>query len=348
MNRMRLRARLVIAAALVAALVLVLARRLAGYFGPFVLALLLAAIIDPWVDRLERRGVPRALGAFGVIAALGAATCGAAWALVANLVREAQMLRAMLPEYAAKARLLADSLAATAETLFAELPRPLSEALERGIESASESLAAAAAGLVARAGALPGLFLVGFVALVAAYFLSRDKRELGAFLLGLLPPSWRPEIRQLKAEIAGGLAGFVRAQLILVVLSCGLSVLGLVLIRSPYAWSLGLLAGTLDIVPMVGPSGVFVPLIACAALFGEWNRSLATACVWLAVLMVRQAVEPDVVGRHVGLHPLTTLVSAYLGGVSFGLWGVVVGPVAAIAMKAVCVVSILPHLRRGE
>lgn len=345
---MRLRARLSIAAAIVLIAGLVLARNLWGYVSPFLLAILLASIIDPWVDRLENRGVPRAFGALAVIAALGAAACGAAWALVVNVLREVETLRSKIPEYVAGMRGLVESMRAMSERLLSELPHPFDETLERGIESASETLAAAATELLARAGALPGFFFVALVALAAAYFLSRDKRELGDFLLRLFPPAWRGEIRRLKLEITGGLIGFVRAQLILVALSSGLSVAGLLLFAYPYAWLLGIFAGALDLVPMVGPSGVFVPLIVLSALLGDWNRSIGTACVWLTVLLVRQIVEPDVVGRHVGLHPLTTLLAAYLGGAWLGLHGVLVGPIAAIAIKAICVVSILPHLRREE
>lgn len=345
---MRLRARLSIAAAIALVALIALARTLMGYLSPFIIALFLAAVIDPWVDRLEKRGVPRAYGALAVIGALGAAVCGAAWALIANVLREVETLRARLPEYAKGLRGLAHSVGGMAEGLLAELPHPFDEALERGIQNASEALGAAATDLLGRAGAVPGLFFIGMVALIAAYFLSRDKRELADFFLRLFPPGWRPEMRRLKLEITGGLVGFVRAQLILVALSSGLSVAGLVLFGHPYAWSLGLLAGALDLVPMVGPSGVFIPLIAACALIGEWNRAVGTACVWLSVLLVRQIVEPDVVGRHVGLHPLTTLVAAYLGGAWLGLYGLIAGPVAAIAIKAFLVVSVLPHLRQKE
>lgn len=345
---MRLRARLSIAAALVLIAGLALSRTLVGYVSPFILAVFMACVIDPVVDRLEARGIPRSIGALGAIIALGAGVLGAAWALLANVMREVETLRSKLPEYASGVRGLVDSLRGVAEGLLSELPHPFDEAVERGIQNVSEALGQAATELLGRAGALPGLFLVGLVALITTYFLSRDKRELGDFFIRLFPPSWRPELRRLKIEITGGLVGFVRAQLILVALSAGLSVGGLLVFGYPYAWLLGILAGALDLVPMVGPSGVFVPLILICALAGEWSRAIGTACVWLTVLLVRQIVEPDVVGRHVGLHPLTTLLAAYLGGAWLGLHGLLLGPVVAIAVKAICVVSVLPHLRRDE
>lgn len=345
---MRLRARLSIAAAVALVLGLALARSIVGYVTPFILALFLAAVIDPLVDRLEKRGVPRAFGALAVIGALGAAVLGTAWVLIANVLREAEALRGELPHYAAQLRGYVEGWSSAAEGLLMELPHPFDEALLRGVQSLSEAAGEAATDLVGRAGTLPGLFFVGFVALIATYFLSRDKRTLGDFFIRLFPPSWRPEMRRLKGEIAGGLLGFVRAQAILVSLSAGISVGGLLLFDYPYAWLLGILAGILDLVPMVGPSGVFIPLIVAGAATGAWNRTFGIACVWLTVLLVRQIVEPDVVGRHVGLHPLTTLVAAYLGGAWLGVHGLVLGPIVAITVKAICVISVLPHLHRED
>ena len=200
--------------------------------------------------------------------------------------------------------------------------------------------------LLARLAALPNTIVILLISGMTAYFLSRDKRELGAFLLRFLPRRWHPEARRLKGEIVAGLMGFVRAQSILVMVSSALSIAGLSLFGYRYAWLLGLLAGIFDLVPMVGPSAVFAPLVAMGLVAGDWTRTAGIAAVWGGVLLVRQVIEPEVVGKHVGLHPLTSIVAVYLGGKLFGINGILLGPVLAVTLKAVCVVSILPYIKQ--
>ena len=148
---------------------------------------------------------------------------------------------------------------------------------------------------------------------MSAYFLIRDKRELGAFAMGLVPRRWRGELRRVKGEIIAGLIGFIRAQSVLIVVSAALSITGLSLFGYRYAWLLGLLAGIFDLVPMVGPSAVFAPLVVYGIMTSDWTRAAGVAAVWGTVLVLRQVIEPEVVGRRVGLHPLTSVVAVYLG-----------------------------------
>lgn len=343
---MRPRALLPVFLGLALVLFLAAAEYFLDLFGPFALALFFTALIDPAVSRLERAGIPRGTAAVIVILGAGAALAGAGWLLLVNVLREAELLRVNLPEYAGFLKEAAERWTLSLERAFAGLPHPLDDAVAQSIDRLLEHAGSVASALVARAGGLPASAFVLFVAAVTSYFLCRDKRSLGDFLFGLVPNRWHPELRRLKGEIASGLLGFARAQCILVLLSGTLSVLGLWVFGYRYAWLLGLLAGILDLVPMVGPSGIFLPLIMWGFAAGELSRPLGVGAVWAAVLVVRQIVEPDIVGRHVGLHPVTSLVAVYVGGKLLGVNGLLLGPVAAVILKAVWVVSVLPYRKQ--
>lgn len=343
---MRPRARLLLGAAAVALFCLAFARRLLEYISPFLLALFVAAVIDPLVDRLERRGVPRGIGSFGVIAAFFAGAFGLLWLVAVNVAGELVLLRDQLPEAFRRVEALVDRLAAALGPLVSAMPHPLDDALRRSSGALFDLLMSAAAGGLARIGALPGILSVLAVGGMSAYFLSRDKRELAAFMWRILPRRWHRELRRLKAEIASGLLGYVRAQCILVAVSGGIAIAALSLFGFRYAWLLGGLAGILDLVPMVGPSAVFAPLVALDLASGDWSRALGIASVWASLLVLRQVVEPEVVARHVGLHPLTSIVALYLGVKLLGANGILLGPLLAVTLKAVCAVSILPHIKQ--
>lgn len=343
---MRLRARLLVAAALAAAGLLLVARRLLELVSPFFIALIVAAVADPIVDRLERWGVPRALGALVAIGGLCLTVGLFVWVLAVNVTRELALLHQQLPEVAARIDALVAAWGELVKPLLQAVPHPLDDALLGSGQALLEGAGALVSQLLSRLAALPDTGAVLFVSGTSAYFLIRDKRELGAFALKLLPRRWRDELRRIKREVAAGLAGFLRAQSILVAVSGALSVTGLTLFGYRYAWLLGLLAGVFDLVPMVGPSAVFAPLVAYGLLVGEFARAAGVAAVWGSVLVVRQVIEPEIVGRRVGLHPLTSVVAVYVGGKLFGVNGALLGPVIAVALKAVCAVSVLPYIEQ--
>lgn len=343
---MRLRARLALAAAALLAAALLFAQVLLALLGPFLVALFFAAIMDPVVDRLERLGLSRAAAALAVIGAVGSGVIGLAWLLLANLLQELDHLRAHLPDYSRSLEAGLQQWITWLSALVADVPHPFDDAIVSGAYRLTQLAADWVAGALARASDIPSMFLFALITLATVYFLCRDKRALGQFIMLLLPPRWRDEARRLKEEVTGGLLGFVRAQAILIAVSGTLSIAGLLLFNVRYAWSLGALAGILDIVPMVGPSGVFVPVIAWNAALGEWPRALGLGGVWLTILLVRQVIEPWIVGEQVGLHPVTTLMAMYIGGKLIGLNGVFLGPIVAITVKAICVVSVLPYLRQ--
>ena len=343
---MRLRARLLIAGGTLLLLAILFAETLFSYLGPFLLALLLASVVDPAVDRFERAGISRGAAAFAVIAAGGTMIAAAAWLVAAHLLREFEMLRSRLPEYARGLQQAIDGWTGLLRSFSAELPRPVGDALEQAAHDLTGLFAQSVSSALSRAGGLPAAIMVGLVASTTAYFLVRDKRQLGRFMLSLLPRALHPELKRLHGEIFTGLLGFVKAQCILVAVSGALSVAGFLAFGYRYAWLLGTLAGVLDIVPMVGPTGVFFPVILWSLAAGEWPRAAGVAAVWAAVLVVRQLIEPEVVARHVGLHPVTSVVAVYLGGRLLGVNGILLGPAVAVVLKAIFVVSVLPLLTK--
>lgn len=343
---MRPRARLLIAAALAAAGLLLVAHRFLELFTPFFLALIVAAIIDPFVDRLEKCGVPRGLGTLAVIGALCVAVALLVWTLAVNVARELALLHRQLPEIAARFDAWVATWTDLVHPFIQSFPHPIDDALKGSGEALLAGAGTLVAHLLSRLAALPDTGALIFVSGMSAYFLIRDKRELGAFAMGLVPRRWRGELRRVKGEIIAGLIGFIRAQSVLIVVSAALSITGLSLFGYRYAWLLGLLAGIFDLVPMVGPSAVFAPLVVYGIMTSDWTRAAGVAAVWGTVLVLRQVIEPEVVGRRVGLHPLTSVVAVYLGSKLFGVNGALLGPVVAVAVKAVCTVSVLPYIEQ--
>lgn len=307
--------------------------RLVPHLAPFLLALLLAYLIDPAVNALEARGVPRGAAVLLVLALGAAGAVLAGSVLVARLAAEGRLLLEWAPRLAEQVAAASTGL----DHLLTRLGLPLSTAEVVRSQVLQVVLSVEALGRTLRAGlrALPGFLLDLCITVVATFFLARDKSYLARTAISTLPAEWQPRARRLKREVVAGVVGFIRSQLLLVACTALLSAAALWVAGHPLALVLGVTAGLLDLVPMVGPAGVFAPLVATRLLGGQAREGWLLAGLFAAVLGVRQVLEPRLVGRLAGLHPLTALASMYLGARLAGPAGLFAGPFCAVACKAI-------------
>lgn len=306
------------------------------YTLPFLLAALLSAVIDKPVDYLERRlPLSRGLIVGLVLAALLAAGTLLFALIIANIAAEIEVFYSALPSYAAFWKAAIDSLLARLDTVSARLPHPLDEILLKSFEDAVQLLAQAASGLLAQLQHVPNFLASLFVAAVTTFFLSRDKRALARASLRYIPTKWHPRLFELKRHIAAGSLGLVKGQFILFCLTATLATAGFSAFGIGYAWLLGLLAAFLDVMPLVGPSGVFLPLILYLGHGGEIGRMLGLTAVWGALLLLRQLLEPHVLGAQLGIHPVTMIFTVYTGVKLFGVNGLWLAPFIVVAVKGV-------------
>lgn len=305
------------------------------YTLPFLLALLLAAIIDRPVDALERRlRLPRGLVVAIVLAGAVGAAGLVAGVVLANVAAELDALYRRLPQYSDLWRAALEEALGRLERLRAMMPRPVGELLARSVEDALSLVGQSVSGLLGQVQRLPDWFASLLIAAVTTYFLSRDKRGLAAAYLRLLPPAWHGRLFELKRYIAVGSLGWVRGYLILLGVTFAVATAALRAFGVGYAWLLGLLAALLDVMPLVGPSGVFLPIIAFFALGGETGRALGLALVWAAMVLLRQVLEARVMGAQLGVHPLTMIFALYTGVKVFGANGLWLAPFIVVAVKA--------------
>ncbi len=316
---------------------------------PFLFAALVAELINPLVDWLanNRRKLylPRAVASALVLAVVAGVAAALIVVLTARLIRDLTELAQALPYYYAMAMDLStrmvNDLGRLSETLPASVQKLLEESLGSLQNMLRSVLPSAARTLQAFAG-VPGLLVDATIVIIATFFFSRDRRSIGRFLLGLLPVEARPQIRQVKNEVWASAMGFARAQLILISTTMAVTVAGLALIRADYAVLMGILVGVADVLPVAGPALVFVPWIIFLLATGHTAMAIKLLVLYGVTFVIRQVMEPKMVAQNTGLHPLTTLISMYLGFRFFGGLGFVVGPMLAILLSSLIRSGLLP------
>lgn len=302
---------------------------------PFALGAFLAVMLDPAVSFLEKQvRLPRAWAAG--ITLIGAVTLvgGATFLLSTRLVADIVDLSRHLPVYSSGMVRTLQDLATRTQDVYLRLPEPLLKMAEESVRRLYDLAGVVLTTLLTALGSVPELLVVFILSCVAAYFLSRDKEIILTFALKLLPAGSEARLRALEREVAQSLVGLVWAEFVLVVLTTLTAIFGFWLLGIRYAVFVGLLSGLLDVMPVVGPTLIFLPWVVVAFLTGRSVLALGLVAVYVAMNAVRQILQAKILGSSTGLHPLLVLVSLYLGVKLFGANGLIIGPLALIILKA--------------
>lgn len=300
--------------------------------GPLLLGLFLAVLVDRPVTALEARGIRRGLAALLVLAGGASGLAAATVGLLSALYAEVRELAAALAE--GRVHLPSAASGDEVPAWMASLPPVVQDLARRGLEAAYSAAGRWVEGVIQAVAGLPALVWPFTVTLLVAYFVSRDRRLLAEAAVRFVPARLRARAARLRGRIFSQVAAFLHAEVVVVGFSALLSTSTLFLLGAPYALSLGLLAGLLDLIPFLGPATIFGALAAFRAAQGAGGPALAAAAAGLFVSAARQLVEARVVAGRTQLHPLTVVVALYLGSRLAGPAGFLLGPVVALVAKA--------------
>jgi sporulation integral membrane protein YtvI len=109
--------------------------------------------------------------------------------------------------------------------------------------------------------------------------------------------------------------------------------IGLFILNVKYAFLIALLVGLSDAIPIVGTGVVMVPWILWTIISGDMPLAMGLGIIYVLGILIRQIMEPKIVGSQIGLHPLVTLLAMYIGLKFFGIIGMFVGPISIIVVK---------------
>ena len=320
------------------ALILVLSYLLLQYalplLLPFVLAFLIAYVLRRPIRFLSRvLHAPKGLVAvllvvltYGTIGLLLALAGIRITATITSVVQQIPSLYSayILPELTDFFAWLEELLAKLDPSLMSalqELQSQLLNMLWQLVSSLSVVLVGGVSMATSFATSLPGFLIRLLLMVISTFFIAVDYQKIVRFCLGCLQGSTRNLVLQVKAYVVGTLFVCIRSYaLIMSITFVELSV-GLTLIGVNRAILVALLIAIFDILPVLGTGGIMIPWVILSALGGDLPHAFALLVLYVIITVIRNIIEPRIVGAQIGLHPVLTLMSMFVGNHLFGIVG---------------------------
>lgn len=337
------------------ALLIIFRRYIIASVLPFFIAFILAGLLEPAVLYFQNKvRLPRTTAVIVVLSLVlivGGYTGTLVTAKVlSELVDMSSQANAYQRTIMSLSTELVDKLTeATDEEL---LPTPVQTALLDAIKNVSERGSAftvsSIESILGAFVALPSAIVVIVVTFISTYFISKDRSAISQGLVQLAPERWRDQLRTAQDRIVVDMTGFLKAQILLLIITMAISAIGLYFVGNRYWMTLAIVTGILDLIPMVGPGFLFLPWAAINLLLENPSLAVQLVIIYLAIFVVRQALQPKILGDSIGAHPLLMLVALYAGIVSFGVQGFIIGPVVVIIVRALFNVGLFPTFHKDD
>ena len=322
---------------------LYLALRLSIFYMPFLIAFIISLMIEPAIKwsmkktKLTRRTSSIIIFIFVLAIILGSLT----WILI-TLFSEASSLLQGLNNYFDKAYIQFQALIERFDFDKIHLSDEVLNVVQNStgdlLETISNWLRNSLTGLINLVTSLPSIAICIGITVVALYFICVDKIYILDQIEHHLPKVWVKKIGSHLRDLIQTLGGYLKAEATLVLISFIISLIGLYILQFTgfnisYPLLMALFIGFVDALPILGSGTVMVPWAAISAINGDFNLGIAIVVLLIIMSVARQVLEPKLVSKNIGVHPIFTLIAMYTGFKIMGIMGLLIGPIVLIIFK---------------
>lgn len=310
---------------------------------PFVLGFVVAFLLEPLVAKLSESGLGRTGASIVVTAVFVLFLLGLSTLIVPVLYRELLELVNNIPAYQNRLMEHIDRFNLWLHNNIApETQQVLSKAVEDNLDGQGDAALnigrnigkLLATQLASGWSIVTGLLNIFIVTPFVAFFMMKEWPNFLKWSEDILPRSSKDTVISLAKEINTKLSGFIRGQLIVAGLLGVLYAIALTIAGLDYGILLGLAAGALNIIPLLGSTiGLLAGALLAWLQTGEWSFVLIVCGIFLTgQILEGNFLTPKLVGDNVGLHPLWIFFALLAGGSLMGIVGMLIAiPIAAIA-----------------
>jgi len=307
-------------------------------FAPFVAAYLLAGAVRPAVRFLKRKlHIPAGVGAAVLISLLVAALGAGLFFLGKLLVEQVMRFMENYGGYRDTAMGMAERFCSRVDGWFSLRAGTAQGLMHTGLARVGETVNEdVLPTLSKRSVAALGSFAYGvagaIIAFVAAVLMLSDREK---YAKGYRRNPFYVEARQVMGRLSAAGTAYLKTQCIIMLLVGAICTVGFLFVKKDYALLLGIGVAILDAFPVLGAGLVLAPWAVICLIKGNYLQVAVLVIMYLLCVLVREGLEPKLLGNGIGIPPLYTLMAVYVGVELFGILGVILGPFGLVMIRAV-------------
>ena len=315
---------------------------------PFAIAALIAAAVYPIAQKIsEHSRVPKRVAAAVLVFLLLVAVSLALWLAAKRLATELGELAAGIGQDGDPISELigsaTDIINGISEKISAALHKDTAHRISPdSVDAFLSGIASSAADAISAflsktlssvASSLPKLLLAIAVTVISSFYFALDKEKLTASVNALLPEGVKAFMPKIKKEAAQTAGRYLRAYSLILLITFSVVFFGLTLIGTEYALLLAAVTALVDILPVLGVGTVLVPWSVISFITADLKSGIGLLILYVAVVLLRQFIEPKIIGKSLGIHPLVSLFSMYAGLRLFGVIGLLLAPAVVAGVR---------------
>lgn len=313
-------------------LVVILLPRLIVFFMPFVVGWIIALLANPLVQLLEKHlKIKRKAGSAFIIAVVIGGVAFLLYLAVDFLTQQVIGFIGNLPSMWEAIEADLTHVGGRFQVIYQRMPLDSRQQIDSVIESVKSymgnllgNLSSPTVKVVSRfAMNVPSILMSILMGLLSAYFFVAEKFQINAFLQKWVPQPVKKQWQIVKKTMTKAFGGYFLAQFKIEIWMYLLLVIGLTIAGTKYAVLVALGIAVLDFLPVFGTGTVLVPWAIIKILNGSYTTAIILLVLWGGGQLLRQLIQPRIVGDSLGLPALPTLILLFIGWRLSGVGGMI-------------------------
>ncbi|PPA72168.1 sporulation integral membrane protein YtvI [Jeotgalibacillus proteolyticus] len=308
---------------------------------PLIMALISALLVEPLVKFFQKRlKINRKLSVGAVFILFIASLSFILYFSITRLVGQAIQFVENLPEYINEVTEWWAGFEADLTIAFAQVPEQVLEQMSLEMENFLVDFRTSITGFI-NAETLTGVvtnipeYLVSFIVyLIALFLIMIDLPKIRTGIYSYFHERTAEKVRFMTARLSKVVWGFAKAQFLVSLLILAGALIGLYLIAPEVALIMAIVIWIIDLIPIIGSIAVLGPWAIFQLISGDIEQGIQLSILAIVLLLIRRIIEPKVMGSHIGLSPLATLIAMFIGLKLFGLLGFIIGPLILIVFNS--------------
>ncbi len=300
------------------------------FFLPFIIGWLIAVIAKPLVRFIERHvGILRKHSSALVIILVIGVVALAIYGVVAFLVNRISVFISDVPNIASVITDTLDRVSENLSGILGVLPADIQVSINKFIANIQESLGSVIGSeqvsdaTISFARSIGDYILGILIAFISAYFFIKDREKLIKKARDITPDSVLEKYDLIVYYFKHAVGGYFKAQFKIMLVLIVIMYIGFKIIGTKYALLIAIITGIVDVLPVFGTGFVLWPWALVELILGNYFNALVLLIIYLVCQLIKNIIQPKIVGDSVGLDTLSTLLFMYIGYKFAGILGMI-------------------------